>query len=72
MTRGRTPAHHDLFRSTRRYCGEGPSSTSIYTLLHREGGRLFGDEDFADLFEVVGRDCVPPRIVATVMVLAAG
>jgi len=72
MTLGRTPAHQDLFRSTKQYCEEGLSPTSIYALLHREGGRLFADESFADLFKVIGRDCVPPRVVATVMVLAAG
>lgn len=69
MTLGRTPAHEDLFRSTVRYCGEDLSPSSIYALLYREGGRLFADETFADLFEDVGRCCVPPRIVATVMVL---
>jgi hypothetical protein len=69
MTLGRTPAQEDLFRSTKQYCEEGLSPTSIYALLHREGGRLFADESFADLFKVIGRDCVPPRIVATVMVL---
>src|SRR6185437_372978 len=30
---------------------------------------LFPDEDFADLFDVKGRDSVPPSVVATVMVL---
>ena len=69
MTLGRTPTHEDLFHSTAHYCDEGLSATSVYALLHREGGRLFGDEKFADLFKVVGRNCVPPRIVATVMVL---
>lgn len=69
MTLGRTPAHQDLFRSSADYCGEKLSPTSIYTLLYREGGRLFADEMFADLFNDVGRCCVPPRIVATTMVL---
>jgi len=32
-------------------------------------GTLFGDELFADLFSIRGRPSVPPRIVATVMVL---
>jgi hypothetical protein len=69
MTLGRTPAHQDLFRSSADYCGEKLSPTSIYALLYREGGRLFADEKFADLFDDVGRCCVPPRIVATTMVL---
>ncbi|HEX6026052.1 MAG TPA: transposase [Solirubrobacter sp.] len=38
-------------------------------MLHREGGRLFADELFADLFCEVGRRSVPPSIVAVVMVL---
>jgi hypothetical protein len=42
---------------------------SIWAVLYREGDRLFGDELFADLFAEVGRRSVPPRIVATVMVL---
>ena len=42
---------------------------SIYALLHRECHRLFPDEMFADLFCDVGRRCVPPMIVAVVMVL---
>ena len=37
--------------------------------LHAEGGSLFGDALFADLFKKGGRPSVPPRIVATVMVL---
>lgn len=69
MTLGRTPSHQDLFRSSADYCGEKLSATSIYALLYREGGRLFADETFGDLFDDVGRCCVPPRIVATTMVL---
>ena len=38
-------------------------------MLHRECHRLFPDEMFADLFDTRGRRSVPPRIVATVMVL---
>jgi transposase len=69
MTLGRTPTHQDLFRSSADYCGEKLSPASIYALLYREGGRLFADETFADLFDNVGRCCVPPRILATIMVL---
>ena len=42
---------------------------SIYGLLHRQCFELFPDEMFADLFCDVGRRCVPPMIVAVVMVL---
>ena len=69
MTLGRTPAHQDLFRSSADYCGEKLSPTSLYGLLYREGERLFSDDAFSDLFDDVGRCCVPPRIVATTMVL---
>ena len=69
MTLGRTPAHEDIFRSTKRYCGDDLSPTSIYALLYRDGDQLFGDEMFADLFDDVGRCSGPPRIVATTMVL---
>lgn len=69
MTLGRTPAHKDLFRSTKDYCGEDLSPTSLYALLYRDGDRLFADDTFADLFDDVGRCCVPPRVVATTMVL---
>lgn len=69
MSLGRTPAEADFFRNASRYCAERLSPTSVFSLLHRDGRRLFPDEDFADLFQKMGRDCVPPRIVATVMVL---
>jgi hypothetical protein len=42
---------------------------SIWAVLYRDGDRLFADELFAELFAQVGRRSVPPRIVATVMVL---
>jgi len=45
------------------------SPDSIYGVLHRECFSLFPDEMFADLFTDVGRRCVPPMIVAVVMVL---
>jgi hypothetical protein len=37
--------------------------------LYRECHNLFPDDVFADLFANIGRDSVPPRIVAVVMVL---
>src|SRR5258708_25545978 len=46
---------------------------SIYRLLAEQGGALFGDEYFADLFtrSVRGRPTVLARVVATVMLLQA-
>jgi hypothetical protein len=70
MSLGRTPKAGDGSRSTKAYCEERLSPTSIYRLLHDAGVRLFPDEAFADLFqEDVGRRSIPPRIVAVVMVL---
>ena len=69
MSLGRTPATADLYGSTREFCEERLAPTSIYRLLAEQGGQLFADETFADLFDDVGRRSVPPRIVATVMVL---
>ncbi|MEO9110267.1 MAG: IS1182 family transposase [Jatrophihabitantaceae bacterium] len=69
MTLGRTPGQPDLFRSTAGFCEPRVAPDSIYGLLHRECGRLFPDEMFADLFTDVGRRSVPPMIVAVVMVL---
>lgn len=69
MTLGRTPNQGSLLRSSADYCRDLLSETSIYALLERESHRLFPDEDFADLFQDVGRRSIPPRIVAVVMVL---
>jgi hypothetical protein len=69
MSLGITPPSADLYRSVRELCEEKLSATSIYRLLAEQGHRLFADETLADLFEDVGRRSVPPRIVATVMVL---
>lgn len=52
-----------------RFCDEALAENSIYALLHRERDRLFPDEMFADLFSDRGRRCVPPSVVAVVMVL---
>jgi len=69
MTLGTTPRQGDLFRSTVPFCAGRVPEDSIYSVLHREGFGLFPDSLFADLFTDVGRRCVPPMIVATVMVL---
>jgi hypothetical protein len=58
-----------MFASTTGFCEPRLSPDSIYGLLHRECFRLFPDEMFADLFADSGRNCVPPMIVAVVMVL---
>lgn len=69
MTAGTTPKQTDLWRGTAAVCEGRVGKQSIWAVLYREGDRLVGDELFADLFAEVGRRSVPPRIVATVMVL---
>lgn len=69
MTLGRTPDQESLLPSTASYCRYKLAENSIYSLLYRESGTLFPDQDFADLFHDIGRRSVPPRIVAVVMVL---
>lgn len=69
MTLGKSPTSEDVFRSGTSFCQDRVPATSIYALLYRESHRLFPDEAFADLFADIGRACVPPRIVAVVMVL---
>jgi hypothetical protein len=69
MSLGVTPRTADLYRSGRELCEGKLSATSIYRLLAEQGHQLFADGLFADLFDDVGRRSVPPRIVATAMVL---
>ena len=69
MSLGLTPTQTDVFTTTTGFCESRVSPDSIYGLLHRECFRLFPDELFADLFADSGRNCVPPMIVAVVMVL---
>jgi len=68
MSLGLTPTQSSVFTTTE-FCDGRVSPDSIYGLLHRECFRLFPDEMFADLFADSGRNCVPPMIVAAVMVL---
>jgi hypothetical protein len=68
MSLGLTPTQADVFTTTG-FCEARVAPDSIYGLLHRECFRLFPDEMFADLFADSGRNCVPPLIVAVVMVL---
>lgn len=65
MTLGMTPASEDFFDSATRLVQGRIGENSIYELLSREGHRLFPDEEFADLFNGVGRRSVPPQVVAT-------
>src|SRR5664280_1574827 len=69
MSLGLTPTQTDVFTTTTGFCQSRVSPDSIYGLLHRECFGLFPDEMFADLFADSGRNCVPPMIVAVVMVL---
>jgi hypothetical protein len=69
MTMGRAPGQGKLFGSTTSYCEETLGPTSLYRYLHEHCHRLFPDEMFADLFQHIGRESIPPRIVAVVMVL---
>jgi hypothetical protein len=69
MSLGLSPRQQDMFATTASFCEPLVAPDSIYGLLHRECHRLFPDEMFADLFCGVGRRCVPPMIVAVVMVL---
>src|SRR5215211_2576776 len=69
MTIGTTPTQVDLWAGTAAVCEGRVGQQSIWAVLYHQGDRLFADELFADLFAGVGRRSVPPRIVATVMVL---
>jgi hypothetical protein len=69
MSLGLSPRQQNMFVTTTGFCESLVAPDSIYGLLHRECHRLFPDEMFADLFCDVGRRCVPPMIVAVVMVL---
>jgi hypothetical protein len=69
MTIGVTPKQADLWRGTAAVCEGRVGEQSIWAVLYHQGDRLFADELFADLFADRGRRSVPPRIVATVMVL---
>lgn len=51
------------------FVGGRLAADSIFAVLAREGHRLFPEGMFDDLFSSRGRRSVPPRTVATVMVL---
>ena len=69
MGLGLTPSARSMWAGSGSVCEGRLAETSIFSVLHAEGGTLFGDELFADLFSRRGRPSVPPQIVATVMVL---
>lgn len=69
VTLGLAPKQADLLRGSAAACEGRVGEDSIWSVLHREGHRLFPDEMFADLFSDRGRRSVSPQIVATVMVL---
>lgn len=69
MTLGRADRQGDLFDDALGFCERSLPESSIFRFLSRERDRLFPDELFADLFCDRGRACVPPSVVATVMVL---
>ena len=58
-----------MFATPTSFCEPRLPASSIYAFLHRECRRLFPDQLFADLFADIGRNSVPPMIVAVVMVL---
>ena len=68
MTVGVEPCQADLFKGSR-FVGDRVASGSVFSVLFREGVRLFPGGMFDDLFSPRGRRSVPPRVVATVMVL---
>jgi hypothetical protein len=69
MTQGNTPKTQGLFALSRDFCERTLPARSIYRLLFEHGDALFPDELFDDLYSWRGRKSVPPRIVASVMVL---
>ena len=68
MTVGVEPCQADLFKGSR-FVGDRVAGDSVFSVLFREGVRLFPGGMFDDLFSPRGRRSVPPRVVATVMVL---
>jgi len=69
MTMGKSETHDDLFRSVGKLCDAGVGERSIFRLLAEQGHLLFPDAMFSDLYSLRGRRSIPPRVMATVMVL---
>jgi len=55
----------DLLKGTAGFVSDRVGVDSIWSVLHREGRRLFPDELVADLFTVTGRRSVPPQVPPT-------
>ena len=68
MTVGVEPCQADLFKGSA-FVRERLAAESVFSVLEREGRRLFPEAMFDDLFSSRGRRSVPPRVVACVMVL---
>lgn len=68
MTVGVEPCQADLFKGSG-FVADRLGEDSVFSVLAREGHRLFPAGMFDDLFSSRGRRSVPPRVVATVMVL---
>jgi hypothetical protein len=69
MSMGRTPTQQNIMSTTVGFCEEKLSPTSVYRYLFENSGQLFADDKFSSLFAGIGRDSIPPQIVAVVMVL---
>ena len=68
MTVGVEPCQADLFKGSA-FVRERLGAESVFSVLEREGRRLFPEGMFDDLFSSRGRRSVAPRVVACVMVL---
>ena len=68
MTVGVEPCRADLSKGSA-FVRERLAAGSVFSVLEREGRRLFPDAMFDDLFSSRGRRSVAPRVVACVMVL---
>ena len=68
MTVGVEPCQADLFKGSA-FVRERLAAESVFSVLEREGRRLFPEAMFDGLFSSRGRRSVAPRVVACVMVL---
>lgn len=69
LSLGTTPRVEDLYDSSARLCDDSLADNSIFKLLYHFGDQIFSDHFFSDLYDNLGRASIPPRVVATVMVL---
>ena len=67
---GKPVSGRSMWAGSASVCAGRVSEASIFAVLERDGAVLFPDVLFEDLYAAgVGRPSVPPRVVATVMVL---